>query len=736
MKYFQFKRWLVACFLMWSAACSAQGQANVVTTPHVRAELMAYAPDGVQVGKPLWVGVQLQHQAGWHTYWKNSGDSGLPTLLNWTVPAGAVVGATQWPTPQKLRIAQMVNYGYEGVIMLVAPVAVSERFQNQGGEFSVQLKAQWLACKVECIPEEGEFTLKLPVQGSTALKRGVFMDAQTREPKAHAGTATFTPTEQSLKLVVAGLPSYWQGKQLEIFPEEGGVIQAAARFDQTWVGGQWTAAMPLSAQRTTSPAVMGWVIKAIGGQQTPALHLEAKLDGAWRAAPAAKPDPTSPALTAALNAASASWTSTAFWLAILGALLGGLILNFMPCVLPVLAMKLLSFAPKKVTDSQLSVAKVHIESTGAASIQSDETLSLRSSSGLFAAGVIASFVLMGVLLLALRGAGQSLGWGFQLQSPDMAAALAVLFLLVGLNLFEAFELRLVLPHRVAQFQSKHPSVEALASGALAVVIATPCTAPFMGASLGLAITLPVAQAVLIFMALGVGMALPFLLIAAYPQVSSWLHKVLPKPGHWMLVMRRFLAWPVFATVLWLLWIYAQQTSLNSVFAFMFMLVLLIACIWAIGLAKGLARTLAVLACVVSLVGGFVLWRSVTAVAGTTTAPSASSAWLEWTAEHQQMARAAGRPVFVDFTAAWCLTCQVNKSATLMPTDIESAFKAKNVLLLRADWTKPNPAIAAELVKLGRSGLPVYAFYLPGAAAPQLLPEVLTKTIILDALAVL
>jgi len=737
-----FCRWLVSLFLTCCALSAAQAQTvlasksigNVVTTPHVRAELMAYAPDGVQLGKSLWVGLQIQHQPGWHTYWKNPGDSGLPTQLNWTLPSGATAGTTQWPTPQKIMVAHLANYGYEGIVMLAVPVTVKDSFQSPSGEFVIGLKAQWLVCKTECIPEEGEFTLKIPVRGSTALKRGIFMDAQAREPKVHTGTATFVPAEKSLKLLALSLPTHWQGKQLEAFSEDGEIIETAAKLEQTWANGQWSAVIPLNIQRANSPAAMAWVIKIAGDQNNPSLRTEAKLDGAWPVAPAAKPSAVSPALEAALTknkineatgASSATWMSAAFWLAVLGALVGGLILNLMPCVLPVLAIKLLSFAPKKVFDNKL----------GAATVLADDTRSLRSSSGLFAVGVVATFVLLGVVLLALRGAGQSLGWGFQLQSPSMVAGLALLFLLIGLNLFDAFELRFMLPSALSNFQSRSPSIDALASGALAVLIATPCTAPFMGASLGLAIALPASQAILIFASLGIGMALPFLLIAVYPKIGVWFLKVLPKPGSWMVVMRHFLAWPVFATVIWLLWIYAQQTSMNSAFALIFALLMLTALIWAAGLPKGLLRTMAVVGFILGLGGSYALWQSseesVRAAASARATP-----WMNWTLEAQQAAQTAGRPVLVDFTAAWCITCQVNKSTTLNSTEVQAALKAKNVILLRADWTKPNPAIAAELARLGRSGLPVYAFYLPGAANPQLLPEVLTKTTILEALTVL
>jgi thiol:disulfide interchange protein/DsbC/DsbD-like thiol-disulfide interchange protein len=749
-----FYPWLVSLFLVFGCAvvqsqtlkssslfAGAKPSTSVVTTPHARAELMAYAPDGVQAGKPLTLGLQMLHQPGWHTYWKNPGDSGLPTQLTWTLPAGVAAGDIQWPTPKKIPVAQLANYGYEGTLLLPVPMVVSSSFVAAGNDITVSLKAQWLICKTECIPEEGEFTLTLPVRGSTAINRQLFDNAQNSVPKAHAGAASFAPQDKLLKLSVAGLPANWQGKILEAFPEDGEIIETAAKPEQSWSGGQWTATIPLHPQRANSPAKMAWMVKIAGGQSNPAVRVEAMLDGAWQGAPAAKPIPVSPALEAALEKNKAvvfasSWMSGSYWLAILGAMLGGLILNLMPCVLPVLAIKLLSFAPKKVLDSKSSVAMVKLDSAGSAIVQSDDTLSFRSSSGLFALGVIGSFVLLGGVLLALRGAGQSFGWGFQLQSPSMVVALALLFMLIGLNLFDAFDVRFLLPSQVSNFQSKNPSIEALASGALAVLIATPCTAPFMGASLGLAITLPTMQALLIFVALGLGMALPFILMALFPSIGAWLLKVLPKPGSWMAVLRYVLAWPVFATVLWLLWVYGQQTSVNSVFAVMLSFLFGTALMWSMRLRQGKLKWVVNIIFGLCLLASFLLWNHSATPAATVQSATSTQSWQEWSAQKQTDAKTAGRPVFVDFTAAWCITCQVNKSTTLNSSEVEAAFKAKNVLLLRADWTSPNAAIAAELAQLGRSGLPVYAFYLPGAVAPKLLPEVLTKAIILDALSVL
>jgi thiol:disulfide interchange protein len=716
---------------------------HTVTTPHVRAELMALAPDGVLPGKPLLVGLQMQHQAGWHTYWKNPGDSGLPIQMKWTLPAGIVAGPIEWPVPKKIPVGNLANYGYEGTIFLPVALTVQEPMPEGQTHITVVLKAQWLVCKTECIPEEGEFALKIPIKGSTALSRSYFDNAKKSISQLGKAGATLTPQGQILHLKVSGLPASWTGKQLEAFPEAGEIIETAGKVVQRWQKDEWIAELPLSAHRSTSaasnPAQMRWLIKVAGGQSNPAVLIDAALNGVWPTSLVAEPAPASAALQAALannltsqvaEAHSVGWTSGVFWFAVLSAALGGLILNLMPCVLPVLAIKLLSFAPKKLTEGHSSVATIRFEHTQMPIIQSEETLSFRASSGFFAVGVVGSFVLLGVALLVLRAAGQSLGWGFQLQSPAMVMSLAVLFLLIGLNLLGAFNVGALVPAKLANFHSNNSSIEAIASGALAVVIATPCTAPFMGASLGLAVSLPALKALLIFTALGVGMALPFILLSMFPQMAERLLRMLPKPGAWMSVLRHFLVWPMFATVVWLLWIYAQQTSIDSAFVGLFSLLMLAALTWALQLRNRRLRYLTV------FIFGLCLLLSITVPLGKTNVTQGQALWVNWSASAQSQARATGRPVFVDFTAAWCITCQVNKSSTLNSEVVQARFKAKNVLLLRADWTKPDAAIAAELGRLGRTGLPVYALYLPGSDKPQLLPEVLTTRILEDALSVL
>ena len=746
----------VAIFLaLLPPALHAQGSA-VVTTEQVRAELVAHAPEGVAAGKPVWLGLKLDHQPHWHTYWKNPGDSGLPTTLQWTLPAGTTAGDIVWPTPTKLPIGPLVNFGFEGTLLLPVPLTIGPEFQ--AAQLDVKLHAEWLICKDVCIPQSGDFVLQVPAQAATALHGALFSAAQARAPQPASGAqASAAVFGDSLVLKVAGLPAALRGKTLDFFPELAGVIDNAAKAESQWNGADWEARVPLSAQRSESPARMSAVLAVVGskprssvglnmgsstgtstgtsagtsagastgnstGNSTGAstsdpagVQLSFDIAGAWPAVAALAP------LAAAATVATPALPAAApisLALALVFALLGGLLLNLMPCVFPVLSLKVIGFATHAHQRSRLLAGGIA-----------------------YTAGVVLSFVGLAALLLALRAGGEQLGWGFQLQSPGFIAVLAVLFTLIGLNLAGLFEVGSVLPSSVASAQAKHPLVDSFLTGVLAVAIASPCTAPFMGASLGLAFTLPTAQALLVFAFLGLGMALPYLAASAWPALA----RTLPRPGAWMARFKALMAFPMFATVVWLIWVLGQQVGIDGAAALLGVLVAVAFAAWAFG-TPGFSRrarvgfgAAAVTLLASTLVWGWPSWReqppNTSGAAGAASTSTAVGEWEAWSPARVAELTAQGRPVFVDFTAAWCVTCQFNKRSTLNDATMKAEFESRRVVLLRADWTKRDATISAELARLNRSGVPVYALYgLTPGAPPQLLPEILTVQVVRDALA--
>jgi thiol:disulfide interchange protein DsbD len=384
--------------------------------------------------------------------------------------------------------------------------------------------------------------------------------------------------------------------------------------------------------------------------------------------------------------------------ALLGALLGGLLLNLMPCVFPVLAIKVIGFSQ-----------------------HAQDRRAHRVSGLAYTAGVVLSFMALGALMLGLRAAGEAIGWGFQLQSPAVVASLAALFTLIALNLAGMFEFGHFLPSSVASLQARHPVADSFLTGVLAVAVASPCTAPFMGASLGLTATLPAAQALAVFVALGLGLALPYLAASLVPAVA----RALPRPGAWMDTLRKLMAFPMLATVVWLVWVLGQQSGIDGAGALLILLVGLSLVVWALSLA-GRARVWmggVSLATMALLVWAFAP-QITTVPTAQAPAQASSTGWQPWAPGAVEQILASGRPVFVDFTAAWCVTCQYNKKTTLADTGVMADLQTKNVALLRADWTRRDPAITAALAALGRSGVPVYVFYRPGHP-PVVLTEVLS-----------
>lgn len=694
-------RFLLPLFLaLASLAASAQDSSAPVKTEQVTARLLAHAPEGVAPGKPLWLGLAIAHAPHWHTYWKNPGDSGLPTRLDWSLPAGVTAGEIQWPAPSKLPVGPLVNYGYEGELLL--PVAVTLPATLPAGPLNLKLSANWLVCKELCIPESGEFTLSLPQGGPLNAHQALFRAAQAAQPPALKAqlVAQLDASGTKLQIEASGLPTAWQGQAVEYFAGEGGVIDHAQPEQVQWQGERLQLLIPLSPQRSESPAQLSAVLKV--GAESGAIAFP--LQGGWARAAAAPELAPLHEPAAAPAAPAQAQAPTGLLLSLVFAFVGGLILNLMPCVFPVLSLKALGLVGEAPAQRKIGALA-------------------------YTAGVVASFLLLAGLLIALRAGGDEIGWGFQLQQPLVVAGLAGLFTLIALNLFGVFELGTWVPSGLASWRAKSPWADQAATGVLSVAVASPCTAPFMGAALGAALTLPAAQGLLVFASLGLGMAAPYVAVALWPALANRL----PRPGAWMVRLRVLLAFPMLATVLWLTWVLGVQRGLEAAVALLLLLLALSLAVWAWA-QPGLGwRALGALA----LAGG-ALWAAPTLhtpeALATPQQRELRTEWEPWTPEAQAAHLAAGKPVFVDFTAAWCISCQFNKRTALADAAVLADFDKLGVVLMRADWTLRDAVISAELQRLGRSGVPVYALYAPGQTQPLLLPEILSASGVREALA--
>ncbi len=673
-------------------------------TGHARASLLLHAPAGIKPGAEVWLGLRIQHQPHWHTYWLNPGDSGLPTTMAWTLPPGFHAGDIAWPTPKQLPLGPLMNYGYDGDLLL--PVRLTIPTDYRGGPVPVKLRADFLICEEVCIPEFAELDTTLgaaAVATEAALFERAFAAAPVTLPDVKA-TARFEG--HALLIEATGLPGAYQHQPLQLFPENGAVLEHPAPLAQEWQGGRLLLRAPLSAQRSDSPASMDAVITA--GHKPPGIRVSFAIAGPWP-----KPGAAAPASAVPVPASTPPPAADRPWLVVLAlAFLGGAILNLMPCVFPVLSLKVLGFA-------QHGGERRRIVAGGFA----------------YTAGVIASFLLLAALLLALRASGEQLGWGFQLQSPAFVAVLAILFTLIGFNLAGLFEFRHLLPSRILSARARNPVADDFLTGVLAVAVASPCTAPFMGAALGAALAQPAPQALSVFAALGAGMAAPYLAASLFPGLAS----LLPRPGPWMVRFKIFMAFPMFATVVWLLWVLGLQAGVDAIAAVLGLIVAAAFGVWVLGIpARGHAgRWIGIGAAMLAL-GGAAAWAWPAfnaAQAGTPAAAAAASGeWQAWSPEAVREARQQGRPVFVDFTAAWCVTCQYNKRTTLADPAVMADFRARKVVLLRADWTRRDETITQALKELERSGVPVYALYRIGAAQPTLLSELLSVDEVRQALA--
>ena len=662
-----------------------------VRTPQVEAELVAER-SALAPGEPLTVALRLKMIPEWHTYWRNPGDSGEPTRLEWRLPPGFEASEIYWPHPRRLPAGPLMNYGYEGEVLLLSRI-VPPRDLAPGTSVTLAARAFWLVCSREhCIPEGGEVSLTLPVAsdpGEDPRWAKPIAAARAALPAPPAALAAWTLAARGeaggVTLTVVPPPDVAL-RELVFFPFEQGKIEPAAPQPLARGDGGYRLKLAAAVQPVGEFArLSGVLVSPEGfGAATPARAVTIDVPIAGVVTPAPAP-------------ASAGRANLGLIFALAFAFAGGVLLNLMPCVLPVLSIKVLGFAGRH-----------------------DDARTRRRHGLAYGAGVVASFWLLAGALLGLRALGSELGWGFQLQSPVAVAALALFFFALALNLSGVFEIGVLLPDRFAAWRARRPALDWFGSGVLAVIVASPCTAPLMGAALGYAVGESGWRALAVFTALGLGMALPYALLAWFPALLARL----PKPGPWMVRLRQALAFPLYGTVVWLAWVLGQQTGLDAVVRLLAALVVLGAALWLAGFPR--ARVAAVAAAIFSIA------IAVPAARPGVLAATPDAGWQPFSAERVAALAAAGKPVFVDFTAAWCVTCQVNKRLVLGHDDVLAAFRTRGIELVRADWTRRDDEITRALAALGRNGVPVYVLYKPGRA-PVLLPEVLTRERVLAAL---
>ncbi|PZR35266.1 protein-disulfide reductase DsbD [Caulobacter segnis] len=700
----------MAAILLSSAALAGP----VVNSGHIESELIAQE-SGVAPGGTVYVALRQKIQKDWHTYWRNPGDAGEPTKIAWTLPAGWSAGDMVWPTPIKAKLGPLLDYAYEGEVLIPVPISAPTNAQV-GTTVSLTAKVSYLVCEQVCVPEDAELSLLLPVvagaAGADPKWGGKIAEVLAKAPKPAGLKAVFELDGQALKLAVTGAPL--KGADMAgayFFPYSAKAIEHAA--EQAVERGPEGLTLTLKPGYDfvgggVAPAELAGVLALANGSawEISAVAGELPAAAAGLGAPAAKSDVTPAAAPGGLLGALAL------------AFLGGLILNLMPCVFPVLSMKAASLA-----------GHAHHESKA------------RAQGLAFLAGVLATFLALAGLLLAVRAGGAAVGWGFQLQSPLVIAGLALLMLLVALNMSGVFEIGTSIQGVGAGASSRDGLLGAFFTGALAVVVAAPCTAPFMAGALGYALTQPAIVALGVFAALGLGFAAPFVAVAFIPAVL----RRLPRPGAWMETLKKGLAFPMYGAALWLTWVFAQQAGPIALGQVLGAGVLAAFGAWIYGLSQGrraagkpfLVQTLVGLLCVVAALA---LAASAALAAKPPTAASAGEASSgpgltaeAWSPERVASLRAEGRPVLVDFTAAWCVTCQVNEKVALSGGKVAEAFKAQNAVYLKADWTNRDPLIAKALAEFGRVGVPLYVVYPKGGGAPVVLPQLLTEGMVIEAI---
>jgi thiol:disulfide interchange protein DsbD len=722
-------KWLTLTALLGSpAAYPLAGPA--VATSNVESRLVSET-SSIGPGQSIWVGLEFNIREGWHTYWRNPGDSGQATTLAWDLPPGFTAGEIVWPIPHRFELPPLINYGYAKHVMHLIEIKAPKDLKA-GSTVTLAAKASYLVCADVCIPEDTNLTLKLPVSAApgTVDPADAALFSAARSELPHDAPAATSATLRGDQLVIS-LGKAWgetlpQIKSLTFFPYQEGVIEYAAPQELTRtkdavelsvkVGYQPPqAAAPGTA--SAGPATVRGVLLATEASGQDTLTVPIEIAAPFSAAPGAstKIADQRPAVTDATPAVAPEAPLSLPSMLLL-AVLGGLILNLMPCVFPVLSIKAIGLVEQ---------AKKHPRA-------------VRVKGLMFTAGVLSSMLTLAGVLLALRAGGEQIGWGFQLQSPLFVTLMVYLLLGVGLNLSGVFEVGGGLAGVGDGLTHGDGYRAAFFTGVLTTLVATPCTAPFMAAAVGAALTQSPVVALAIFATLGLGLSLPYLVLSFAP----WTRRALPKPGAWMDTLKQVFAFPMYASAAWLLWVLAQQTSALGLGAALAGAILVALAAWAYQKSKitssGGRVTALVTAIAAVLVAVLLPVRYSGVAAASVPAATAnlpdSEVWQPYDAARVSELAAAGRPLLIDFTASWCLTCLVNERNALADPAVRALFRDKGVTLMKGDWTNRDPAITQALAAFHRAGVPLYLVYTgkSGASAPAVLPQLLTAGIVRDA----
>jgi thiol:disulfide interchange protein DsbD len=682
-------------------------QEDRAATEHVRAQLIA-SVDAVHPGEKILLGVQQNIVPGWHTYWINPGDSGFKTRIEWALPQGASAGDIQWPVPSRFTLGPITNYGYENTVILLSPITVPKD-AKAGGSFPVKAKVSWLVCKDICIPQHVELGLILPIAVGRSAPRHdnpLIKQALAMLPQASPWPVQTHQIKDGLSLRIAATGLQLASPQkIWFYADQPGKVAHGATQDVQIDGN----AVVLKLRSGDMPAAVGEHLTGVlaiaektrDGDVVRGYAIDTTLD-------AAATDGIETSRAVVLDRPEVGFAS-----ALLLALLGGLILNLMPCVFPVLSIKALSLLDH--AQQTRRQARLH---------------------GLFyALGVLVSFALLGIALIALKAGGAQIGWGFQFQSPAFVLIAAYLMFAVGLSLSGVFSIGASVAGVGSSLAERPGYSGSFFSGMLATIVATPCTAPFMGGALGYALTQPPAKLMAVFLSLGLGLALPYLLLSHWPLLQRWL----PRPGLWMERVKQVLAFPMYGAGVWLIWVLAQQAGINAVAIALGGMVTIAFAAWLFettrvssSLVRNVSVACAILAVATALASGYIgIKANAIHVENFSSAKEISQ---PYSAERLHALRAQGAPVFVNLTAAWCITCLVNERVALDQDSVSRAFHDAGITYLKGDWTNQDIHITRQLAEFGRSGVPLYVFYPIGIdSTPVVLPQLLTPDTVIDAL---